>query len=92
MKNWEDLGREKILSCPFCGGTEGDIARTNANACWVECCGCGGKTESRKHRGAAIALWNIRHTANVLAVIAYDMDAEYVARPAPSGESKGEGR
>ncbi len=80
MRKWEEIGKEKIKCCPFCGSAKVDIARTNVNACWVECAECGGQTQSRKHREAAIALWNIRFDKLSYAEIVQDDDLERAAR------------
>ena len=64
---------ENILSCPFCGCVEVDIARTNVNACWVECHSCGARGDSDPSRYGAITNWNNRFPAQP-AKIVYDMD------------------
>ncbi len=65
-----------ILSCPFCGSTEVEIARTNPNACWVECAGCGAKADSAPTREEAIANWN-KTVPRVSATVIDDGDADY---------------
>ena len=56
------MARNDPLGCPFCGGFEVNICRTNPNACWVECANetCGAQTNSRRSRTDAIAVWNRR--------------------------------
>jgi len=72
---------EHIKSCPFCGAKEVEIARTNENACWVECASCGASSPSTKKREDAIAIWNERHLpSGISATIVYDMDAEQRSR------------
>lgn len=72
--------KETILSCPFCGGTEVDINRTNEMACWVECANgrCGAQTISRIRRFDAVKMWNRRSDNEGLtprtASIKYDND------------------
>ena len=51
---------EQVLSCPFCGCEELELCRTNPNACWVRCGGCGADAESHKDRKQAISNWNRR--------------------------------
>jgi transcription elongation factor Elf1 len=67
---------ENILSCPHCPSTEVVIARTNPNACWVECANCGATAKSAPTRAEAIANWN-RTVERVQAVVADDGDTDY---------------
>ena len=72
---------EDIKSCAFCGSMEVEIARTNENACWVECDNCGANRDAVPTREQAIELWNERHLPNgTPAKIVYDMDAEFQGR------------
>lgn len=77
MNQWEEYGKEKIRGCPFCGDTGVEICRTNVNACWVQCSGCGATSPSHRHRESAIALWNVRYVPSQLAVIIHDDDIEF---------------
>lgn len=56
------MAKNDPLGCPFCGGFEVDICRTNPNACWVRCANdeCGAETNSDRTRSGAIANWNRR--------------------------------
>lgn len=78
------MKNEDIFSCPFCGNTNVEVARTNANACWI-CCddetGCGAEAPSAKTRKGAIANWNRRQNRVLPATVVYDMDPEFAARP-----------
>lgn len=49
-----------IKRCPFCGSKDLEIARSNENACWVECPICSGQTYSTASRNEAIEAWNAR--------------------------------
>lgn len=79
MKKWEEYGKEKMRGCPFCGSTGVEICRTNRNACWVRCGECGSESSSKKHREAAIALWNTRYVPSQFAVIVCDDDLAFRA-------------
>lgn len=52
---------EIIKRCPFCGGREVEICRTNRHACWIRCADCGAAAQSDATRAGAIAFWNRRH-------------------------------
>jgi Lar family restriction alleviation protein len=66
---------EKIKNCPFCGSKHLEIARTNINACWVECDKCGAQTKSDPTRKGAIKNWNRRATVTTTQTrIVYDQD------------------
>jgi len=68
---------EKIKPCAFCGSKEVEIARTNENACWVECANCGANRDAVASREQAIKLWNERHFGDgEYATIVYDMEKE----------------
>jgi Lar family restriction alleviation protein len=66
---------ERIKSCPFCGSGEVEVSRTNRDACWIRCAGCGADAESDPSRAGAIANWN-RRAEETDAVIVEDDDAE----------------
>lgn len=69
---------EEIKSCPFCGSTEVEIARTNENACWVECAVCGAEAPPTAKREDAIEIWNERHLpSGTHATIVDDGDKEW---------------
>ena len=65
---------EFIKCCPFCGSCEVEVARTNKDACWIECSTCGANVKSCKTRRNAIIRWNERTTCP--AKIVDDMDNE----------------
>lgn len=71
-----ELFKEKIYACPFCGSDKVEIARTNKDACWVECAEiqCSARTASAPLRADAIANWNRRAIPQILAIIVDDMD------------------
>lgn len=75
------MTKNNPLACPFCGSVEVDIARTNPNACWVECANeeCGATTHSHRTRTGAIKNWNRRtwaaHTTQT-ASIRHDDDRD----------------
>lgn len=52
---------ETIKRCPFCGGREVEICRTNQHACWIRCGDCGADAQSHATRNGAIANWNRRY-------------------------------
>lgn len=56
------MAKNDPLGCPFCGGFEVDIVRTNPNACWVRCANdeCSAETSSHRTRTGGIANWNRR--------------------------------
>lgn len=69
-----------IRPCPFCGSHLVDMCRTNANAAWVECCECGGSTDSSPSRDEAIELWNCREADDgTSATIEEDQEARVSA-------------
>ena len=65
---------EKIKCCPFCGSKKVDVARTNEQACWVECAKCGAQTDSAPTRRKAISNWNKRTKSVSHAKVVWDMD------------------
>lgn len=67
---------ELIKCCPFCGSHEVEVARTNPNACWINCAICGTEAESDKTRKGAIANWNRRYYDDKPSIITDDMDKE----------------
>lgn len=67
---------ETVLSCPHCPSTEVVIARTNPNACWVECANCGAKAASAPTRAEAVANWN-RTVKRVQATVVDDGDTDF---------------
>lgn len=71
-------GDAPIKPCPFCGGKQVEIARTNENACWVECArySCGARTKSHATRAGGIANWNRRRNQEGTARIVYDMEKQ----------------
>ena len=72
------MGDVRIKPCPFCGSHVVDLARTNDNACWVECSQCGAHTESHRDRAGAITLWNGRvNDDNKTTTVDYDQDYEH---------------
>jgi Lar family restriction alleviation protein len=71
---------EEIKPCPFCGCKEVEICRTNINACWVRCNGCGSDSNSNPTRKTAIEIWNNRPIIEGLATIVDDQDAEVYER------------
>ena len=70
------MNTEKIKCCPFCGGHEVIVCRTNPNACWIRCDACLSEAKSHKTRKGAIALWNRRYYDDVPAVIIEDDDKQ----------------
>ena len=75
------MGREQIKPCPFCGAHAVDVARTNKNACWIECVECDARTQGHKTRRGAIALWNHRAAPEwTTSIIECDMDEEQSRR------------
>ena len=66
--------KEIIKCCPFCGGHEVSICRTNAQACWIRCAQCGADAEAAPRRKGAIENWNRRHYDDEPATIVDDGD------------------
>lgn len=73
---------ELIKPCPFCGFKYVDIARTNPEACWVECCRCYAQTKHHATRKGAIRNWNRRRVSDGTASINWDMDRDDNPQPA----------
>lgn len=73
------MAKSDPLGCPFCVSYEVEIARTNPNACWVQCAHCGGRTASHRTRIGAIANWNLRShsTPAATASIVRDDDRDW---------------
>ena len=72
--------QKKILECkccPFCGGLEVEVCRTNIHACWIRCSACGADAQSHKTRRGAVAQWNRRRDLAARATIVSDDDKEY---------------
>jgi Lar family restriction alleviation protein len=80
------MGSDDILTCPFCGGYEVCVCRTNGNACWIACDDCGAEAPSSPTRIGAIKNWNRRECDHdQRAVIVDDMDVEWKERRAARG-------
>lgn len=70
-----------LVPCPFCGCEELELCRTNENACWVRCHGCGGESQTHKTRKGALKNWNRRFDSTVIdARIVEDDDADFWTR------------
>lgn len=72
----EIIMNDPIKCCPFCGGHEVHICRTNKNSCWIRCEECGAEAGSHKKRSGAIQNWNRRHYDDIPAKIVSDDDME----------------
>lgn len=70
----------ELRCCPFCGSHEVEVARTNKNACWIECDACGASAKSAPTRNRAFANWNRRYHDDVPATIVEDMDKDRKAK------------
>lgn len=66
--------RDQVKPCPFCGGTDVEMANTHTAYYWIECATCGaehsgaasGGSSVSAHRAAArrtLEAWNTRATA-----------------------------
>jgi Lar family restriction alleviation protein len=71
----EKMAKETLKSCPFCGSKRVEVARTNENACWIECEKCGAEAQHHPTRAGAFKNWNRRRKASV-AKIVWDMDKQ----------------
>ena len=60
--------QEKLLNCPFCGGSDFNIADPKANPAhesWVHCKNCDATSTSRSTKQNAIESWNTRATPDM---------------------------
>lgn len=68
---------ENLKCCPFCGGHDVTVCRTNEESCWVRCDYCNAESESSDSRKGAFENWNRRHYDEAHSDITEDQDKKF---------------